>query len=446
MAVQQVSSGGYSSVLPGSTAATSVTTAAPPPVAAPVTVPDYTALFQGVDPYITGVGFEPGQGAVSGVFEGPTAAFENVFQQNPLPSFADYLSTLPQNVQQALTPLANPAFNQSPIDPNALVTYGPQYFSYQALGIPNPPGTKPTDIVGTGLENYSGVPNWTANWGQLGEATNPPSASVSDSGLFSFLLPAIEGVIGAFQPELTPAIALANLGESAASGTLTPLGAAGDVLSAIGGVAGDITQYPETAASLGVGANDLGVTALQLTDIANAAKLAGGGINIGEGVTTGNPLEAIGGAVSALPTGYDIYSSATSAPGTTGTNAPASADITSGIANTLGIPPNYLQEAINVANPITNVAGTAVPLIQNALNAPGNLNLTAPAPAAVPAAAPAASPIGPINIGTPLTPATEENPQQAGYRPPTLSYATLGGGLGQGAAMQNMLTALGEPV
>lgn len=192
----------------------------------------------------------------------------------------------------------------------------------------------------------------------------------------------------------------------------------------------------------GTDAAGAGFTAADAAESADIFNLANAGINIGSAIGQNNPIGAITGAVGAAGPAFGLYSG-----GASGTNASLSNSITSGISNTLGLDPSDVQNTLGIAQGALTVGGAAIPIIQNAVNSPGSLDL-APAsqPASTPAASPVSIPLGSGVVGDPLTPEDLGNTSSQSYAPPATNSATLGGGLGSGNQMQSILRSMGEPV
>jgi hypothetical protein len=140
------------------------------------------------------------------------------------------------------------------------------------------------------------------------------------------------------------------------------------------------------------------------------------------------------------------------ATGLTGANSTVSKDITSGIADTLGVSPDTIGTGLDILSSGAKAANIAVPIIQNAAAPagtalPNSATSGAPPP---PAAAPTPAPLTLDAAGDPLTPDTVDNSAQGAYAAPKTTSYTLGGGLGaesgggNSGALQRMLQELGQ--
>lgn len=224
-------------------------------------------------------------------------------------------------------------------------------------------------------------------------------------------------VLALIQPELLPLALAANLaaaGESFSEGNIA--GGFGNLFGAISG-------------GLGGG---LAATGSFFGDVGQAAGLAAGGIGLGEGIASGNPMGILGGLASLGGSGFGIADniSSSGAPsydtslaglnsgesgGTVaGNSAPVSSSVTSGIADTLGISQSDLTSGVDLAKQGIGAAGAAVPLIQKATAGDPNINIPAPGPPTPDAPAPQpAAPVLPVNAGgQALTPKKLANPAQ----------------------------------
>lgn len=131
--------------------------------------------------------------------------------------------------------------------------------------------------------------------------------------------------------------------------------------------------------------------------------------NLAGGNYTGAATSAAGAAGSLV----------TSPSGTDGTNAAKGGGIVSSAADTLGLTPDELKELVGDLGVAGSVAGTAAPIIKNSLDAPSVSDIEANV--AAPLAAPVAesAPLGvPASSGEAITPITQPNAAQAGYKPP----------------------------
>lgn len=203
-----------------------------------------------------------------------------------------------------------------------------------------------------------------------------------------------------------------------------------------GAFAGEITGGPEGAAT---GAAGGAIGSGNLGTAGTAAANAGLGAASSE-ISGGNPLTgAIKGGLSSLG------GSLTSTDGTSGTNA-TQGGITSGIANTLGLTQDQLDETLKIAKGVETVGSAALPPILNALNTPSSdmLNsVTSSADSSLPAIP--TPTFTPSEAGDAITPDDVFNPSASTYKSPKLNSATLGGGLG-GQSYGSLLQQMGEPL
>lgn len=270
--------------------------------------------------------------------------------------------------------------------------------------------------------------------------------------IFGSLLGPIEAIASIAQPELAPIFAAASFGDAIANGN--PLGA---ITSALGGLGGGFSDIANIDTGLG---DTLGLTDSIASGVINptdasflqdfgtagdALRFAGRAAGLGGAISSGDPLGIAMGASGLGIAGSNLYDSiGTSGTGTTGTNAPGGGGgIMSGIANTLGIDPSTLKNIEDYGGVAATLGGTAVPLVQNALNAPGTLDQLGNSAPLPPPAAPVSTPGTPSAPGSALSPVQEDNPAQKGYL-----ESALGGGLGEStgpnnSVMESMLNQLG---